>query len=203
MIRNPWFTLALGLMLGLVFGYVLAERQPVPPARALQLGLAPAGAQAAGLPDGHPPVAGQSAAAGQLLRQQVAEIEALLAANPDDPRLLAAMGNVYFDAERWQDSRAWYERSLAAAPDDVNVMTDLAIVHRNLGQPQQSLELLDRALELAPGHWQALYNKVVVYHFDLHQHDDAEAALRALQQLKQSDPSIPDLSALAREVLGS
>ena len=112
------------------------------------------------------------------------------------------MGNVYFDAERWQDSRVWYERSLAAAPDDVNVMTDLAIVHRNLGQPQQSLELLDRALELAPGHWQALYNKVVVYHFDLHQHDDAEAALRALQQLKQSDPSIPDLSALEREVLG-
>ena len=136
MIRNPWFTLALGLMLGLVFGYVLAERQPVPPARALQLGLAPAGAQAEALPEGHPPVAGQSGAAGQLLRQQVAEIEALLAANPDDPRLLAAMGNVYFDAERWQDSRVWYERSLAAAPDDVNVMTDLAIVHRNLGQPQ-------------------------------------------------------------------
>lgn len=202
MIRNPWFTLALGLMLGLVFGYVLAERQPVPPARALQLGLAPAGGQAEALPEGHPPVTGQSVAAGQLLRQQVAEIEALLAANPNDPRLLAAMGNVYFDAERWQDSRVWYERSLAAAPDDVNVMTDLAIVHRNLGQAQRSLELLERALELAPGHWQALYNKVVVYHFDLHQHDDAAAALRALQQLKQSNPSIPDLSALEREVLG-
>jgi tetratricopeptide (TPR) repeat protein len=203
MIRNPWFTLALGLMLGLVFGYVLAEKQPVPPARALQLGIGPGGAPNEALPEGHPPVDGQSGAAAQRLRQQVAELEGLLTANPDDPRLLAAMGNVYFDAGRWQDAMLWYGRSLAAAPGDVNVMTDLAIVHRNLGQPQRSLELLDQALELAPGHWQAWYNKVVVYHFDLHQHDDAAAALRALQQLKQKDPSIPDLSGLEDEVLGS
>lgn len=203
MIRNPWFTLALGLMLGLVFGYVLAEKQPVPPARALQLGMGPDSASNEALPEGHPPVDGQSAAAAQQLRQQVAELEGLLTANPDDPRLLAAMGNVYFDAGRWQDAMLWYERSLAAAPGDVNVMTDLAIVHRNLGQPQRSVELLDQAIELAPGHWQAWYNKVVVYHFDLHQHDEAAAALRALQQLKQNDPSIPDLSGLEDEVLGS
>ena len=31
MYRNPWLTLILGLMVGLVIGYVLAEQQPVPP----------------------------------------------------------------------------------------------------------------------------------------------------------------------------
>ena len=189
--RNPWFTLAIGLMLGLVVGYVLAERQAVPPARALALGIGAPAAPAGGLPDGHPPVEGQSAAATQQLRQQVAEIEGLLNANPNDPKLMAAMGNVYFDASRWQEAQVWYERSLALAPDDVNVVTDLAVVHRNLGQAQRAVD---------PEHWQAWYNKVVVYQFDLHQHEAAAAALRRLQQLKASNPAIPDLSGLEREV---
>ncbi len=202
MFRNPWFTLVLGLVAGLTLGYVFAERQPVPPAKAVKIGVSPAAGQTEALPEGHPPVEGQSAAASQQLRQQVAEIEGLLAANPDDPKLMAAMGNVYFDASRWNEARTWYERSLAIAPEDVDVLTDLAVVFRNLEQPQQTIGLLDRALALSPDHWQAWYNKVVVYQFDLHEHDQAAEALRRLQQLKEQNPAIPDLSAIAREVLG-
>lgn len=202
MFRNPWFTSVLGLMIGLILGYVFAEQQPVPPAKALRQGMNPAAGQNEALPEGHPPVEGQTAAASQQLRQQVGEIEGLLAANPDDPKLMAAMGNVYFDASRWNEARVWYERSLAVAPDDVDVITDLAVAYRNLQQPQQTIELLDRALGLAPDHWQALYNKVVVYQFDLHEHDEAAEALGRLKQLKEQNPAIPDLSAIEREVLG-
>lgn len=202
MFRNPWFTLVLGLVAGLTLGYVFAERQPVPPAKAIRLGTNPAEGQGEALPEGHPPVEGQTAAATQQLRQQVGEIEGLLDANPDDPKLMAAMGNVYFDASRWNEARVWYERSLAVAPDDVDVLTDLAVVFRNLEQSQQSIEILDRALALSPDHWQALYNKVIVYQFDLHEHDNAAQALRRLQELKEQNPAIPDLSAIESEVLG-
>ena len=202
MFRNPWFTLLLGLMVGLMLGYVFAERQAIPPAKAMALGANPAAGQAEALPEGHPPVEGQNAAASQQLRQQVAEIEGLLASNPNDPKLLAALGNLYFDASRWPDARAWYERSLEFAPEDVDVLTDLAVVFRNLGQPQTTIELLDRAISLRSDHWQAWYNKVVVYQFDLHEHDSAAEALGQLQQLKEENPNIPDLSALEKEVLG-
>ncbi len=198
--RNPWLTLALGLMAGLVIGYVLAERQPIPPAKAIRLGLNP---QAESLPDGHPPIEGASGAEAQRLRQQVTEIEGLLASNPNDAGLMAAMGNVFFDAGRWADARDWYEKSLQASAGDPNVLTDLAVVYRNLKQPQRALELLDQAIALDSGHWQALYNKVVVYQFDLHQHDDAAQALKDLQELKKGNPSIPDLSGLEKEVLGN
>jgi tetratricopeptide (TPR) repeat protein len=201
--RNPWFTLVLGLMVGLIIGYVLAERQPVPPAKALRMGLDPqTAAQAEALPEGHPPIEGASGADAQRLREQVAEIDALLASNPEDAGLMAAMGNVYFDASRWAEAREWYERSLQASPGDPNVMTDLAVVFRNLGQSQRTVELLDQVLAIAPSHWQALYNKVVVYQFDLHDHDAAADALRALQELKKSDSAIPDLSGLEKEVFG-
>jgi tetratricopeptide (TPR) repeat protein len=202
--RNPWLTLILGLIAGLVIGYVLAERQPVPPAKAIRLGVNPqAAAEAQGLPEGHPPVDGDSGAEAQRVRQQVAEIEGLLASNPHDAGLMAALGNVYFDASRWPDAREWYEKSLQVSSGDPNVITDLAVVYRNLGQPQRTIELLDQAIAISSGHWQAWYNKVVVYQFDLHEHDAAAEALKTLQELKQSNSAIPDLSGLEKEVLGS
>jgi tetratricopeptide (TPR) repeat protein len=201
--RNPWLTMALGLLVGLVLGYVLAERQAVPPGKALRLGVgAAAQEQGESLPEGHPPVDGASPATAQRLRQQVAEVEGLLAANPGDSGLMAAMGNVFFDAGRWPEAREWYEKSLAASPGDPNILTDLAVVYRNLGQPQRAVELLDEALAVAPEHWQAVFNKVIVFQFDTHDHEQAAIALRKLQELKQTDPSIPDLSGLEKEVLG-
>ena len=203
--RNPWFTLILGLMVGLIIGYVLAERQPVPPAKAIRLGLNPQAAAQQGdeLPEGHPPVDGPSAADAQRLRQQVAEIEGLLAANPDDAGLMAAMGNLYFDASRWREAREWYEKALQVSSGDPNIITDLAVVYRNLGEFQRTIELLDQAIAINPEHWQAWYNKVVVYQFDLHEHDAAAEALKTLQELKKSNSAIPDLSGLESEVFGN
>jgi tetratricopeptide (TPR) repeat protein len=204
MYRNPWMTLILGLMVGLVIGYVLAEQQPVPPGKALRLGIAPPTGQGGEeLPEGHPPVDGASAADAQRLRQQVAEIEGLLASAPNDAGLMAALGNVYFDANRWQDAREWYEKSLQISSGDPNVLTDLAVVYRNLGQPQRSIELLDQAIAIRSDHWQAWYNKIVVYNFDLHEHNAAIEALKTLQELKKDNSRIPDLSSLEQEILGS
>jgi len=202
--RNPWFTLIFGLIVGLIIGYVMAERQAVPPAKAIRLGLSPQAASQQGeaLPGGHPPVDGASGADAQRLRQQVAELEGLLAANPNDAGLMAAMGNIYFDASRWPEARDWYEKALQVSSGDPNVLTDLAVVYRNLGEHERSIELLDQALAADPDHWQALYNKVVVYQFDLHQHDDAAEALKSLQELKKSNSAIPDLSGLEQEVHG-
>jgi len=201
MYRNPWFTLILGLMVGLVIGYVIAEGQPVPPGKALRLGIAPPTGSGEALPEGHPPVEGSNEAEAQRFRQQIAEVEGLLASAPDDPGLMAAMGNVYFDANRWQDAREWYEKSLQISSGDPNVLTDLAVVYRNLEQPKRAIELLDQAIAINADHWQAWYNKVVVYNFDLHEHDAAVEALQILLELKKSNSRIPDLSNLEREVL--
>jgi len=202
MYRNPWFTLALGLMVGLVFGYVLAERQPVPPGKALRLGAGAAASQTEALPEGHPPVDDSSGADVQRMRQQVSEIQGLLDANPEDAGLMAAMGNVYFDASRWEEASGWYEKSLALSPGDPNIMTDLAVVYRNLGRSQESLERLDQVIAVSPDHWQAWYNKVVVLNFDLHEHDAAAAALDRLKELQRTNQDIPDLSGLEKEIQG-
>lgn len=200
--KNPWFMLVVGAVVGLVIGYVLAERQSIPPAAAAR---PPAGSQAQqGLPEGHPPVGADQAVGPEVqrLQAQAAEIEAMLARTPDDPRLMVALGNLYFDAGRWTEARLWYERALQIEGGDVNVLTDLAVVYRNLQQPERALEILDRVLAVDPAHWQAVYNKVVVLHFDLHRHDEAAQALDRLEQIKASNPEVPDLTALDAEVRG-
>ncbi len=197
--RHPLFTLAVGLIVGLTLGYVLAEGQPIPPARAAAR---QGGAQGAELPAGHPPVGSEAAQnpENQKLMQQAAELQTLLAQSPGDTGLMVALGNLYFDAGRWQEARLWYEQSLEKDGGDANVLTDLAVVYRNLQQPERALELLNKAIAVAPDHWQAWYNEVIVYHFDLHRHDEAQKALARLRSIAKNNPQVPDLSSLEAEV---
>ncbi len=201
MARSPWFVFVLGLVVGLAVGYVVAERQPVPPARALQPARpAPAGPEQR-VPDGHPPV-GSGGTARPPLDEEVGRLTGLLAQRPDDPALLAAVGNAYYDRGRWSEARDWYERSMAVKGDDPNVITDLAVVYRNLKEPERALELLRRAVAVAPDQWQAWYNTVVVLHYDLHRHDQAIAALERLVEIRRANPAVPDLAGLERDVRG-
>jgi tetratricopeptide (TPR) repeat protein len=197
MFKNPWFTLVLGLMLGLAVGYVLAEMQPVPPARAMTAGPAAAGS---GLPEGHPPVSGQDPRQAQLASRSQ-ELQQLVEQSPNDPRPMVALGNLHFDASDWATARTWYEKAIAAGVRSPDVFTDLAVVHRNLKQPERALELLDQAIAMKADHWQAWHNRVVVLNFDLHRHDEAAVALARLRELKESDPSIPDISGLEQQIL--
>ena len=103
MLKNPFFTSILGLIVGIAVGYVLAERQAVPPQKAMS---SPA-AQGGALPEGHPqvPVDGTEIAKRQQVQQQVAELEGMLAQSPEDHRLMVAIGNLYYDASMWPNAR--------------------------------------------------------------------------------------------------
>jgi len=200
MLKNPWFTLILGLMVGLAVGYLLAEMQPVPPARVPVTGGGGESTTGA-LPEGHPPVPEQGQAAASVASQS-RELQQLLEQNPEDSRLLIALGNLHFDAGDWPDARAWYERALEVGAENPDVITDLAVVYRNLKQPERALENLDRAIQLAPEHWQAWHNKVVILQFDLHLHDEAAQALERLEEIGRSNPAVPDLSSLQQQIRG-
>jgi len=197
MFKNPFFTAVVGLMAGLVFGYVLAEQQSVPPAKAMQR------MAAATAPDPMSQPEQAEAATSEKTRDVEAEasrLRDLLAKNPEDSALMRALGNLYFDASRWEEARIWYEGVLEKTPDDVDVETDLAVVYRNVQRPDQALSLLQKVVREDPGHWQGWYNLVVVLHFDLHQHEEALQALGKLEALAKDDSSMPDISDLASKV---
>ena len=211
MFKNPWFTLVIGLMVGLALGYVFAEQQPIPPGKALRMGAPAAAAQGAGLPNGHPPLdEGAANPESRFFEQQIAEIQGLMAQSPSDVGLKVSMADAFFELARstgdpshWQESRVWYERAMAEGRgSDPDVLTDLAVVMRNLEQSDRSLELLDRATTAEPEHWQAWFNKVIVLNFDLHNHDGAREAFLRLKDIASRNPDVPDLTAIEQEVMG-
>ena len=211
MFKNPWFTLVIGLMVGLTLGYIFAERQSVPPGKALRLGAAPSAASAGGLPDGHPPIDENAPnPETQFFETQISEIQGLMAQNPGDVGLMVAAADAYFELARttgksshWQEARIWYERAMAEGRgDDPDVLTDLAVVMRSMEQYERSIELLDHAIAVDEDHWQAWFNKVIIMNFDLHDHDGAREAFGRLKNIAAGNPEVPDLSQIEQEVMG-
>jgi len=211
MFKNPWFTLVIGLMVGLALGYVFAERQAIPPGKALRLGAPAAAAQDPNLPDGHPPFdEGGPSSETKFFEQQIAEIQGRIAQNPGEVGLKVEMGNAFFELARttgnpsyWRESQVWYETALAEGrSDDPDVLTDLGVVLRNQEQYDRSLEILNRAIAVSPEHWQAWFNKVIVLNFDLHDHDGAREAFGRLKEIAARNPDVPDLTGIEAEVMG-
>lgn len=198
MIKNPLFTMVLGLMGGLALGYVFAESQAVLPAKS-----PPGKITRQQIPKVHPPLnAASPNTPKQLVSRRAAELQGLLAKSPKDVGLMVALANLYFDASQWEEARNWYEQILAIESGDANVMTDLAVAYRNLKQPGRALKILDQVVAADPAHWQALYNRLVVLHFDLNRNDDAVVALLTLEKLAVKNSQIPDMRSLANEVRG-
>jgi tetratricopeptide (TPR) repeat protein len=211
MFKNPWFTLVIGLMVGLALGYVFAERQPIPPGKALRLGVPAAAAQDSSLPDGHPPLdEGAPSPETKFFEQQIAEIQGRIAQNPGEVGLKVEMGNAFFELARttgnpshWRESQVWYETALAEGrSNDPDVLTDLGVVLRNQEQYDRALEILNRAIAVSPDHWQAWFNKVIVLNFDLHDHDGSREALGRLKEIAARNPDVPDLTGIEAEVMG-
>src|SRR5271156_5875473 len=53
------------------------------------------------------------------------------------------LGNLYFDAERYDEAIKWYGEAVKLSPKDVNVSTDLGVSYYYSNQPDKALEQFD------------------------------------------------------------
>ena len=183
--------LAVGALLGFAGAWLGLEKHGSPPAATVD----PHADPHAGVPgfDG-----GQgSPAADQEARKRLVQLQQAAIATPESYDILVQLGNAAYDANDPKQAVEAYEKALALKDGDPNVMTDLGVSYRNLGNVDRALALFDRALAASPDHWQAKYNKVVVYAFD--KKDKAKAAA-LLAELRKEHPDIPALEALSKEM---
>jgi cytochrome c-type biogenesis protein CcmH/NrfG len=119
--------------------------------------------------------AGQQASAGGA-PQQVMDDNALQAAaapmlqqaaqNPENEGVMIALGNLYYDAARWQTAIEWYSKALERVPGNTDVRTDLGTAYFYSGDSEKAKEHWLKALEQDPNKVQAHYNLAI-----LHSHD--------------------------------
>jgi tetratricopeptide (TPR) repeat protein len=78
-----------------------------------------------------------------------------LAADPDNPDLLLALGDTYQALQRYQESLKAYIHAEAVLPEDVSVLLRLGEVWQLLQEPDRALEVYRRVLNINPEDAQA------------------------------------------------
>jgi tetratricopeptide (TPR) repeat protein len=165
-----------GVFFGLLVGWIVGSQQGAAPRTAA----APAAAPTA--------TAGQSTAT-PLDEARAATLAKDAERNPRDAAVRLELGNLYFDAERFEDAARWYEQALSLEPQNVNASTDLGISYYYMNQPDRALQQFDRSLAIDPRHTKTLLNVGIVRAFAK---DDLQGAARAWQQVVDVAPDSPE-----------
>ncbi len=164
------------LLIGIAMGYLL--RGPGTPKVAEQSGL---------------PAASASSLLGQqmpnLLAAKVQPLLAQLQARPNDPALLADIGNAYYDSQQYQQAIDYYQRALQLRPTDVSIRTDMGTAMWYLGNADDALRQYEQSLKYQPSHAQTLLNMGIV---KWEGKKDGKGALQVWQRLLQTNPNFPD-----------
>lgn len=218
--------LAVGLLLGLIVGFVVTNNL-----NQSGLQMMPGGAQSTtGLPSGHPGVPGDPSQPGGMQDVQAAiekarqnpddfnaqlnaakiyyqiqrfdgAVEFLKRANelkPDDYDTLVNLANAYFDAGKYEDAEKAYSSALEKKKDDVNVRTDLGLtfIFRDNPDYDRAIKEFTASLQLDPLHVQTLQNLTVAYT----KKGDAAKANETLAKLESVDAGNAAIARLREDI---
>jgi tetratricopeptide (TPR) repeat protein len=174
-----------GIFFGLLVGWIIGSQQGVGAPAA-----APAAAASAAAP---------AQAAPPLDESRVNTLRAAAEKNPRDAEARVELGNLYFDAERFDDAVKWYEDAVRIDPRDVNASTDLGISYYYTNQPDRALAQFQKSLEIDPKHSKTLLNVGIVRAFGK---QDLEGAAKAWEQVIEVAPGSPEARAAKQALEG-
>jgi tetratricopeptide (TPR) repeat protein len=178
-----------GIVFGLIAGWIIGAQQ------ATLRAPAPVVAQQA--PDA--PASGSQSRAAMLDETQVSALKSVAEREPRNASPRAALGNLYFDAERYEDAIKWYTEALKLSPSDIDVSTDLGVSFYYTNRPDEALTQFGVSLRLDPKHAKTLLNMGIVKAFGK---QDLQGASEAWQEVIRVAPGTPEAQA-ARRALDS
>ncbi|MFB3915175.1 MAG: tetratricopeptide repeat protein [Terriglobales bacterium] len=145
------------LVIGIAIGYLV--RGSASPATAAMVA-------SPGVPTAMPGAPGAGQVTPEQLKHmadtQAAPLLEKLKSTPNDPALLADLGNLYYDARQYPDAIDYYQRALTIQPANTNVRTDLGTAMWYLGDADKAIEQFKIALKDEPNKPNTLLNLGVV-----------------------------------------
>jgi tetratricopeptide (TPR) repeat protein len=171
-----------GIAFSLIAGWIIGTQQAPLRQPAAQATTASAPAQA-------------NTRAAVLDEAKVTALKSVAEREPANAKPRIDLGNLYFDAERYDDAIAWYEAAVKLSPRDVNLSTDLGVCYYYTNQPDKALVQFDKSLAIDPKHAKTLLNLGIVRAFGK---QDLAGATKAWEQVMAIDPNSPEGQAAKR-----
>jgi hypothetical protein len=146
-------------------------------------------------PPGNPTGGGPPAPVMQLLTQLKERVQK----NPRDIAALVELGNLYFDASKFDQAAVYYRDVLALDPTNPDVRNDEAAALHASGHDLDALHEVDRVLAERSNFPQALFNRGIILG-SMGRRSDAAAAYRAFLDAAPKDPHAADARAAIKEL---
>jgi tetratricopeptide (TPR) repeat protein len=172
-----------GVVFGLIAGWIIGTQQASldpEPSRTASRAAAPAS---------------PAPAAPVLDEAKVNAYKSVADREPQNAAPRVQLGNLYFDAERYEDAIRWYSDALKLDAKDVDVSTDLGVSYYYTNQPDKALAQFDQSLKLDPKHTKTILNVGIVKAFGK---QDLEGAGVAWEQVIKLAPDSPEGQAARR-----
>lgn len=167
-----------GMLFGLIAGWILGSQQSLATGRVAAPAAAPPAATA-------PASASQPAA---LDENHAQSLRTTAEQNPKDAATRVQLGNLYFDAERYNEAITWYEAALEINPKDPDVSTDLGVAYYYMNQPDRAIKQFDQSLSLDGRHTKTLLNMGIVKAFGKQDLTGAADAWRKVVEIAPNSP---------------
>jgi len=118
--------------------------------------------------------------------KQAAPLIAQLKSDPTNAKLLAQIGNIYYDTQQYPVAIDYYQRTLQVTPKDASVRADMATAFWYTGNADTAIAEFHRALGDEPNKPNALFNLGVV---QWQGKMDVRSALATWQKLLDTNPN--------------
>ena len=122
----------------------------------------------------------------EMADAQAAPLLERLKADPANPDLLTALGNLYYDAQQYPIAVDYYARVLRVKPADAAVRTDMGTAFWFMGNADKALAEFEKALTYVPDNPNTLFNLGLVRWKGKM---DAAGATAAWEKLLAIDPN--------------
>jgi tetratricopeptide (TPR) repeat protein len=143
-------------------------------------------------PNATPPPVGTSQPTPEQMKQmadkQAEPLLAQLKTSPNDPDLLAKIGNIYYDTQQFPEAIKYYDEVLKVKPDNIDVRTDMGTAYHYMGQGDRALQEYDKVLKVNSKHANALFNQGMVRWQDKM---DMQGAIESWKRLLATNPDYP------------
>jgi cytochrome c-type biogenesis protein CcmH/NrfG len=116
---------------------------------------------------------------------QAAPLMEKLKSDPNNPGLLASIGNYYYDAQQYPIAIKYYQQSLQLQPANTSVRTDLATAFWYAGDADTAISEFKKSLSYEPTKPNTLFNLGIV---EWQGKMDANAAVATWQKLLDTNP---------------
>lgn len=125
-------------------------------------------------------------AAAEFNQARANELTALLEQDPENKEALFELGEMNFQAGRYEDMIPSFTKLVELDPANTHALTDLGTAHYNLGQPAMAKTWWEKVLAVDPNDVQAHYN--LGFMFANAEPRDIAAAVREWDEVLRLDP---------------